>query len=218
VVAEILSGTIVLNVLLSAALGVVARYCFLSIGQSWANSFTSFLVFSLLPAATYSITSIISGDLALSLGMVGALSIVRFRNPVRSPAELVAYFVLVTIGICMTKDILVCLVLVCLIVIITQTLRLLIRFNIVSLIGVVGLNDLGVAHVVCAQTNGELPQKLAEEYEQYLAMKEVINSDIQQVHYRWELRDKVGAIKLMAKVKSSQNLQSCSMSSSGEKL
>ena len=31
--------------------------------------------------------------------MVGALSIVRFRNPVRSPLELVIYFLCITVGI-----------------------------------------------------------------------------------------------------------------------
>ena len=34
-----------------------------------------------------------------SLGMVGALSIVRFRNPVRSPLELTVYFCAITMGI-----------------------------------------------------------------------------------------------------------------------
>jgi hypothetical protein len=42
---------------------------------------------------------VISGNIALSLGMVGALSIVRFRNPVRSPLELSAYFGAITMGI-----------------------------------------------------------------------------------------------------------------------
>ena len=41
----------------------------------------------------------ISGNIALSLGMVGALSIVRFRNPVRSPLELSVYFGAITMGI-----------------------------------------------------------------------------------------------------------------------
>tara|TARA_B110000008_G_C16695265_1_gene454406 strand:- start:229 stop:717 length:489 start_codon:yes stop_codon:yes gene_type:complete len=45
------------------------------------------------------ITALISGNLALSLGMIGALSIVRFRNPVKSPLELVLFFALITIGI-----------------------------------------------------------------------------------------------------------------------
>ena len=53
----------------------------------------------LLPIITYVITSVISGNIALSLGMVGALSIVRFRNPVRSPLELTTYFSAITAGI-----------------------------------------------------------------------------------------------------------------------
>ena len=53
----------------------------------------------LLPILTYVITSVISGNIALSLGMVGALSIVRFRNPVRSPLELAVYFGSITVGI-----------------------------------------------------------------------------------------------------------------------
>ena len=48
---------------------------------------------------TYVITKVISGNIALSLGMVGALSIVRFRNPVRSPLELTIYFASITMGI-----------------------------------------------------------------------------------------------------------------------
>ena len=52
-----------------------------------------------MPIITYIITNVISGNIALSLGMVGALSIVRFRNPVRSPLELTVYFAAITMGI-----------------------------------------------------------------------------------------------------------------------
>jgi len=54
---------------------------------------------TILPIITYVITSVIAGNIALSLGMVGALSIVRFRNPVRSPLELTVYFSSITMGI-----------------------------------------------------------------------------------------------------------------------
>jgi hypothetical protein len=57
------------------------------------------LSYCLLPSVTMIITILISGNLALSLGMIGALSIVRFRNPVKSPLELVLFFALITIGI-----------------------------------------------------------------------------------------------------------------------
>ena len=52
-----------------------------------------------LPIITYVITNTISNNIALSLGMIGALSIVRFRHPVKSPLELVIYFALITVGI-----------------------------------------------------------------------------------------------------------------------
>lgn len=41
----------------------------------------------------------ISGNLVLSLGMVGALSIVRFRTPIKDPLDLVFIFWSITIGI-----------------------------------------------------------------------------------------------------------------------
>ena len=53
----------------------------------------------ILPIITFVITKVISGNIALSLGMVGALSIVRFRNPVKSPFELSVYFAAITMGI-----------------------------------------------------------------------------------------------------------------------
>ena len=52
----------------------------------------------------YLITEVISSNIALSLGMVGALSIVRFRTPVKSPLELVNYFMLITIGIVLNAN------------------------------------------------------------------------------------------------------------------
>jgi len=56
--------------------------------------------FPLLLLITMFIITIVKSSLALSLGLVGALSIVRFRNPVRSSFELTIYFFMITIGIC----------------------------------------------------------------------------------------------------------------------
>ncbi len=62
-----------------------------------------FLGFS-LPSLGYVITTVIGTNIALSLGMVGALSIIRFRTPVRSPYELIIYFALLTMGIATTVN------------------------------------------------------------------------------------------------------------------
>ena len=58
-----------------------------------------------MPPTGFVITTIISDDIALSLGLVGALSIVRFRTPVKNPLELVNYFILITIGIVLSVSI-----------------------------------------------------------------------------------------------------------------
>jgi len=65
----------------------------------WVKTEHYFITFLLLPVVAFVITKVISGNLALSLGMIGALSIIRFRNPVKSPLELVVYFLLMTLGI-----------------------------------------------------------------------------------------------------------------------
>lgn len=45
------------------------------------------------------IISIVKSSLALSLGLVGALSIVRFRTPIKEPEELVYLFMSIAIGL-----------------------------------------------------------------------------------------------------------------------
>lgn len=67
--------------------------------QNWIKTKSHTTTIVILPIVTYVITSVISGNIALSLGLVGALSIVRFRNPVRSPLELTVYFTVITMGI-----------------------------------------------------------------------------------------------------------------------
>jgi len=86
--------------LLSSALGLYIRLLLSVVShQLWLRNYSQYLVFGLLPITGYIITSVISTNIALSLGMVGALSIVRFRTPVKNPSELVIYFCLITVGI-----------------------------------------------------------------------------------------------------------------------
>ncbi len=79
--------------------GLLLRFTLTITGQAWAKSHAQTVTFMVLPVITYVITKTISGNIALSLGMIGALSIVRFRHPVKSALELVMYFALITIGI-----------------------------------------------------------------------------------------------------------------------
>ena len=87
----------VLLILITSSIGF--RLLLQSIGQRWVVTYAHTFTIVALPVITFVITSVISGNIALSLGMVGALSIVRFRNPVRSPLELCVYFASITMGI-----------------------------------------------------------------------------------------------------------------------
>lgn len=79
--------------------GFLIRQSLVIVGQRWINTYHHLGSYLLLPGIAMIITSIIKDDIALSLGMIGALSIVRFRNPVKSPFELVMFFALLTLGI-----------------------------------------------------------------------------------------------------------------------
>ena len=86
--------------LLTVFSGLYIRFLFHFINsENWVKTFSQFTVFIYLPLTGFIITSVISDNIALSLGMVGALSIVRFRTPIKNPSELVVYFLLITIGI-----------------------------------------------------------------------------------------------------------------------
>tara|TARA_Y100000310_G_scaffold87027_1_gene83917 strand:- start:2961 stop:3578 length:618 start_codon:yes stop_codon:yes gene_type:complete len=79
--------------------GLLIRFSLTLTGQAWAKSHAQTVAFMILPLITFVITKTITGNIALSLGMIGALSIVRFRHPVKSALELIMYFDLITIGI-----------------------------------------------------------------------------------------------------------------------
>lgn len=53
----------------------------------------------LLSLTTMMVITIIKSSLTLSLGLVGALSIIRFRTPIKDPEHLVFIFLAMTIGI-----------------------------------------------------------------------------------------------------------------------
>ncbi len=86
-------------IILLVTSGLLLRFSLTMNGQAWAKSYAQTITFMVLPIITYVITKTISGNIALSLGMIGALSIVRFRHPVKSALELIMYFDLITIGI-----------------------------------------------------------------------------------------------------------------------
>ncbi len=79
--------------------GLIIRTCLVIVGQSWSKTYHYLGTYILLPNIAYVVTTVIANNIALSLGMIGALSIVRFRHPVRSHFELTMFFALITLGI-----------------------------------------------------------------------------------------------------------------------
>ena len=96
---------IILPILLCLLSGAITRISLTYANQKWANTYHNTVVYLLLPIITFAITKVISNNIALSLGMVGALSIVRFRNPVKNPLELSIYFLLISYGITFSVNI-----------------------------------------------------------------------------------------------------------------
>jgi hypothetical protein len=97
-------SSIELAVTLAALSGLSIRIGLTIVQQKWASTYHHTMSYILLPVITLTITKVITGNIALSLGMIGALSIVRFRNPVKNPFELVVFFALITIGISMAVN------------------------------------------------------------------------------------------------------------------
>ena len=77
---NILTNTYFINMSILAISGFFIRSALVMSGQKWANTYHHLLSYIFLPVTGYVITTIIKGDLALSLGMIGALSIVRFET------------------------------------------------------------------------------------------------------------------------------------------
>lgn len=69
------------------------KYC---LANSFSNTKHSF---SIVAMSTVLIISVVKSSLALSLGLVGALSIVRFRTPIKDPEELGYLFFLIGSGL-----------------------------------------------------------------------------------------------------------------------
>ena len=102
---NLLAHTLAIKLLMAGFFGFLIKYTLQKTNQRWLATYHHTLTFILLPIITCGITNSIKSNIALSLGLVGALSIVRFRNPVKNTFELVLYFALISLGIICTVDI-----------------------------------------------------------------------------------------------------------------
>ncbi len=90
---------LLLNLLLGAALGGLLSAQYVRFSGSLANRELFARNFIPIILAVTLIITVVKASLALSLGLVGALSIVRFRTPIKDPEELVYLFIAIPIGL-----------------------------------------------------------------------------------------------------------------------
>ncbi len=96
---------LVIKIFVCAVGGLIITISHSFFSYKWLrNSFNLYVGVS-LPIIGLVITTVIGSNIALSIGMLGALSIVRFRTPIRTPYELVHYFSLLTLGISAKVDV-----------------------------------------------------------------------------------------------------------------
>jgi hypothetical protein len=94
---ELIQSLIGLGVCLAMSFLLRAFYLRRSLSLTGKHHIGS--IIPLLSAVVFLVIVVVKTSLALSLGMVGALSIVRFRTPVKEPEELVYLFLAIALGI-----------------------------------------------------------------------------------------------------------------------
>ncbi len=90
---------LVVKVLLTSALCFLVAMVYVRFGNSLSNRKALSKNFVLIGLTTMIIITIVKSSLALSLGLVGALSIVRFRTAIKEPEELAYFFIVISIGL-----------------------------------------------------------------------------------------------------------------------
>ena len=89
----------IINIVLCASLLFVLSLVYRKFGNSISNRGQLAKVLILVGLTTFIIISIVKSSLALSLGLVGALSIVRFRTAIKEPEELGYFFIAIATGL-----------------------------------------------------------------------------------------------------------------------
>jgi hypothetical protein len=97
-------GALVVNLIIGMVLSLIVAWYYEHYGQSLSNRRKFAQLLPVLTLTTAIVISIVKSSLALSLGLVGALSIVRFRTAIKEPEELLFLFIAITIGLGVGAD------------------------------------------------------------------------------------------------------------------
>ena len=89
---------IIYNLFLSAVLSLILGWVYTRYGSALSNRQQFARNFLPITMTTMFIITIVKSSLALSLGLIGALSIIRFRTAIKEPEELSYLFLAIAVG------------------------------------------------------------------------------------------------------------------------
>lgn len=87
------------NLILSVVFALILSFVIARFSRIIGDRSQYTLIFLVLMPTMVLIITVVKSSLALSLGLVGALSIVRFRTPIKEPEELVYLFIAIAVGL-----------------------------------------------------------------------------------------------------------------------
>jgi len=87
------------NLVVGLALSIILSWHYRRFGSTLSNREELSTVLPFILLTTVLVIAIVKSSLALSLGLVGALSIVPFRTPIKEPEELAYLFLAIAIGL-----------------------------------------------------------------------------------------------------------------------
>jgi uncharacterized membrane protein YhiD involved in acid resistance len=96
---EIQLSVFLVDIVWATALSVLLGILYVRFGRSLSNRRQFAAHFILITMTTMLVITLVKSSLSLSLGLVGALSIVRFRTAIKEPEELAYLFVAIAVGL-----------------------------------------------------------------------------------------------------------------------
>ena len=92
------------SIIISYILGYLLSIVYVKNAKTLSNHESLSRIFPILAVTVTIVIAVVKSSLALSLGLVGALSIVRFRTPIKEPEELTYLFLCIAIGLATGAD------------------------------------------------------------------------------------------------------------------
>ena len=122
-------GIIIVDLIICMMLVSLVSWFYKRYSQSLGGKTHVGSILPLIGLTVFLVITVVKSSLALSLGLVGALSIVRYRTPIKSVYELALLFFLITLGVTASVNIKYAIFLITIIIFFPIVLKILFKFN-----------------------------------------------------------------------------------------